>query len=151
MDKCLHSSLVLLDIDTILKPKENYTEVWSQTDFYSTLEKYRPAHMLAHHESVFFCTNIADLDNCMEGEFLFEIIPNERVEKHDMNWSTEISCLRSINAPEEKLKEVALKYWNGVASSDPLWEFQTTSAKITKVHLYDDYEDSPLIKPKLKF
>lgn len=150
MENFLHSSLEHLEVGTILKPRDNYEEVWSQTDFYATLEAYRPSHMLAHHESVFFCTKIEDLDNCMEGQYLFEIIPNERIERHDMNWSTEISCLMSDGAPEEKLKEVALKYWHGVASSDPLWEYQILSAVITKVHLYDDYEETPMVKSKFK-
>lgn len=139
MEKYLHSSLEELEVGTILRPRENYKEFWGETTFYSALEKYRPDHMLAHHESVFFCTKVEDLDNCMEGEYLFEIQPNTRIERHDMAWSSKISCLLSENAPEEEIKQAALNYWHGVASSDPLWEYQTPEAKILAVYDYYDY------------
>jgi hypothetical protein len=136
----LHSSLEQLEVGTILRPRENYKQFWGQTDFYEPLEKYRPTSMLAHHESVFFCTKVEDLDNCMEGQYLFEIQPGSRIEKHDMQWSTKISCLLSENASEEMIRQTALNYWNGVASSDPLWEYQTTQATILAVHDYYEYE-----------
>lgn len=138
--KYLHSSLEKLPVETVLKLRHNYVEHWGATTFYEVLEKYRPANMLAHHESVFMCTSIEDLDNCMEGTYLFLVEPHERVEHHDMQWSTEISCLVDMGASEEKIKEVALKYWHGIPSSDPLWEYQTPYAKVKEVYSYWEYE-----------
>ena len=103
--KFLHASFDELDIGTILKPRKNYEEHWKNTDFYAALEKYRPKEMLAHKEAVFMCTSAEDLDNSMGGEFIFEVTPDTRIERHDMNWSSEVSCLVCDNAPEEKIKE----------------------------------------------
>lgn len=140
--KFLHASLDELEVGTTLKPKDNYEEHWGNTDFYQALERYRPPTMLSHKESVFMCHSAEDLDNCIGGEYIFEIIPNSRIEKHDINWSTEVSCLVGDNAPEEKIKEAALNYWNGVPHyNESVWEYLTPSAVIKKVHLYDDYED----------
>lgn len=140
--KYLHASLEELDVGTTLKPKDNYQEHWGNTNFYHALERYRPSHMLSHKESVFMCHSAEDLDNCIGGEYIFEVIPDKRIEKHDLNWSSEVSCLVSDNASEEKIKEAALNYWNGVPhTNESLWEYLTPKAVITKVHLYDDYED----------
>ena len=134
----LHSSLIELRVGEILTPRESYS--WSNTTFYQTLEKYRPEHMLAHHEAVFMCQNMEDLDNCMEGLFLFEVMPASRIERHDMQWSTEVSVLVDNSAHEDALREAAEKYWQGVASHDPLWEYLTPHATIVSVHDYMDYE-----------
>lgn len=152
--KFLHASLEELKIGTVLRPKINYEEHWGNTDFYHILERYRPADMLSHKESVFMCKSAEDLDNCIGGEFIFEVTPDKRIEKHDLNWSTEISCLVSDNAPENKIKEAALNYWNGVSySSESLWEYLTPKAVIKKVYLYEDYEDEKeidIIKKQVK-
>jgi hypothetical protein len=141
MKKYLHSSLDFLPVGTVLKPRLDYVEHWGETTFYNTLEKYRPNDMLPHHDSVFMCDSIEDLDNCMEGWYLFEIVPHERVEKHDMNWSSQISMMLSDNAEEEEVAKVAFNYWHGVPSSDPLWEYQTPSAIIKEVYDYMNYEE----------
>lgn len=140
--KFLHASFDELEVGTILKPRKNYEENWGKTDFYAALEKYRPKEMLAHKEAVFMCTSAEDLDNCIGGEYIFEVIPDKRVERHDLNWSSEVSCLVGDGAPEEKIKEAALNYWNGVPHHEPLWEYLTPKAIIKKVYLYDEYEDT---------
>lgn len=149
--KYLHASLEELDVGTILKPRDDYKNHWGDTDFYLSLEKYRPPNMKPHHKSVFMCTSIDDLDNCMEGIYLFEVKPLGIIQKHDMNWSTEISCLAGDGADETKIKQAAQNYWNGVphSSSEPLWEYLTSSAEILKVHFYDEYEDKPVKKLKM--
>lgn len=140
--KYVHASLEILEIGTILKPRKDYEEHWGKTDFYHKLEKYRPKSMLSHKESIFMCSSAEDLDNCMGGEYIFEIVPDKRIERHDLNWSTEISCLVSDNAPEEKIKEAALNYWNEIEHENgAVWEYLTPSAIVKKVFLYEDYED----------
>ena len=152
--KYLHASLDELEVGTKLKPKPDYESHWGQTDFYYALERYRPEHMLSHKESVFICSSAEDLDNCIGGEYIFEIIPDQRIEKHDLNWSTEVSCLICDNAPEEKIKEAALKYWHAIPhENESLWEYLTPSATIKKVHKYEDYQDIDeveKIKKKIK-
>lgn len=150
--KYLHASLDELEPQTILKPKDNYIEHWGKTDFYSVLEKYRPPGMLAHHEAVFMCSSAEDLDNCIGGEYIFEVVPAGRVEKHDINWSSEVSMLVCDNANEDKIKEAALNYWHGVEHpNEALWEYLTPQATIIKVYPYDDYEDeSEKVVKKLK-
>lgn len=147
----LHASLEELDVGTVLKPRDDYKEHWGNTDFYIHLEKYRPLGMRPHHESVFMCTSIEDIDNCMEGIYLFEVQPLGLIQRHDMNWSTEISCLVSDNAPETDIKQAAENYWSGVphSSREPLWEYVTSSAEILAVYPYDEYEDKPVAKLKM--
>lgn len=146
--KYLHASLEILEVGTILKAKENYEQHWENTDFYQKLEQYRPKDMLAHKNAVFMCASAEDLDNCIGGEYIFEITPESRIERHDLNWSTEVSCLVGDNASEEKIKEAALNYWNGIEhKNESLWEYLTPSAIITKVHLYDDYQDEKEMMP----
>ena len=147
----LHAILEELDVGTILKPRDDYKDHWGDTDFYLFLEKYRPLNMKPHHESVFMCTSIDDLDNCMEGIYLFEVKPLGLIQRHDMNWSTEISCLVGDGADETKIKQAAQSYWNGIPHSnrEPLWEYLTSSAEILKVYPYDEYEDKPVKKLKM--
>jgi hypothetical protein len=156
--KFLHASLNKLEVGTVLRPRDDYEERWGNTDFYKALERYRPKHMLSHKESVFMCHSAEDLDNCIGGEYIFEVIPDTRIEKHDLNWSSEVSCLVCDNAPEEKIKQAALNYWNGIPHpNESIWEYLTPKAIIKKVYLYDEYEDEFEIKQikkqfkKLKF
>lgn len=132
-----HGSYDYLPVGTILKPKENYKEAWSITDFYSVLEQYRPQHMLAQHESVFMCDNIDDIDNAGGGtDWIFTVQPHARIERHDLHWCSEISVGVSEGKNEDYLKEMAEKYWNGVESEYPVWEYLTPEAKIISVEEY---------------
>ena len=132
-----HGSYDKLSIGTILKPRSNYDEVWSKTDFYSILEKYRPHHMLSHKDSVFMCDNPDDIDNAGGGtEWLFTVKPHSHIEKHDLFWCSEISLHSSNGANDEKLKCLAEKYWNGTASDNPVWEYLTSFAEIIFIEEY---------------
>lgn len=145
--KYLHASLDELEVGVVLKPRDDYEEHWSQTDFYAALERYRPENMLSHKESVFMCSSAEDLDNCIGGEYIFEVIPDKRIERHDLNWSSEVSCLVCDNAPEEQIKQAALNYWHGMPhTNESVWEYLTPKAVIKKVYLYDDYEDEDELK-----
>lgn len=134
-----HGSNDELPKGTILKPRgDDYEADWIGTDFYSILEKYRPSDMLSHKNAVFMCDNPDDIDNAGGGtEWLFKVKPLGPVQKHDLNWSSEISLLISNNESEDKIKEAALNYWNGVPHHDEnVWEYLTTSAKILAVEEY---------------
>ncbi len=67
MKKYYHGSFNDLHVGQILIPTKDYINNWENTDFYYWLEKYRPKEFLAHHESVFMCDNIDDLDNACGG------------------------------------------------------------------------------------
>ncbi len=128
-----HGSMDDLPIGTILRPSESYATDWGSTDFYNPLEKYRPKDKPPHHNSVFMCEDEDDIDASGGGtSFIFTVKPLGPVDKHDLNWSSEISMLVSDGESEEKIKQAAKNYWRGVPhnSGESLWEYTTTHAEI---------------------
>ena len=138
--KYYHGSMDELPVGTVLTPRDNYEDNWSGTDFYAALEHYRPNHMLAHKQSVFMCDNADDVDLAGGGtEWLFTVEPQGKVERHDINWGSEISMLigdgYDVNTPE--VKHAATNYWNGIPHTDEqVWEYLTPAAKIIAVEPY---------------
>jgi len=140
--KYFHGSENELPVGTILTPRgDEYEKDWGSTSFYEPLEKYRPSNYLAHKDAVFMVDDkdIIDLVGSAT-DFIFTVIPLGPVEKHDLNWGSEISGLidggEDINS--EKIKQAALNYRNGVPHyNETLWEYLTTSARIVKVE--DDW------------
>ena len=97
--------------------------------------------MLAHKNAVFMCDNDQDID-CAGGgtEYLMVVKPLGKIEKHDLNWSSEISCLISENASEDLIKQAAENYWYGIPHHNKnVWEYLTPEAVILAVELFDDY------------
>jgi hypothetical protein len=135
-----HGSNEELPVGTILTPRDDYENDWSATDFYHPLEKYRPNNMLAHNQSVFMVTNDDDVDLAGGGtEWLFTVQPIGVVQKHDINWGSEISMLigdgYNINSPE--VKRAAKAYWAGEPhTNESVWEYLTPKAKIIAVEEY---------------
>jgi hypothetical protein len=137
MKTYFHGSYEQLPVGTILKPKENYEEIWGETDFYFVLEKYRPQHLLPHKESVFMCDNPQDIDNTGGGtDWLFTVLPDEYIQKHDQSWCSEISLLIDNDENQELIEQYAFNYWNGISSENPVWEYLTKQAKIIVVEEY---------------
>lgn len=133
-----HGSNVYLSPKTILTPRfQEYENEWGNTDFYKVLEKYRPINLLSHKESVFMVGDPDDIDLAGGGtEYIFTVKPLGPIQKHDMNWSSEISSLISegydINSKE--IIDAANKYWNGTPHHDEnVWEYLTTKALIISV------------------
>jgi hypothetical protein len=129
-----------LPVGTILKPNDNYEENWSNTYFYSVLEYYRPKDMLSHKNSVFMCGNDEDVELAGGGtEYLFVVEPLGKVERHDVNWSSEISVLMSdgLEIDDPEVIEAAANYWNGTPHyNEQVWEYLTPFAKIISVEEY---------------
>ena len=127
-----HGSFDKLPIGTILTPRSNYEQNWAHNNFYRVLEKYRPPTMIAHRNAVFMCDNLDDIDNSGSPlKYVYEVQPLGVVQKHDMNWSSEIDYLSDQKAPEEKLREAAINYWNGQPHfNESVWEYLTPKAKI---------------------
>lgn len=72
-------------------------------------------------------------------EWVFTVIPLGPVQRHDLNWSSEISMLISdgyaIDSPEVQI--AAERYWAGVPHTDEqVWEYLTPAAKIIAVEPY---------------
>lgn len=135
-----HGSMKELPVGTVLTPRDDYENDWSGTDFYAPLEKYRPANMLSHRQSVFMCDNDEDVDLAGGGtEWLFVVEPQGPVQRHDLNWGSEISMLvgdgYGIDSPE--IARAAKNYWAGVPHTDEsVWEYLTPAAKIIAVEEY---------------
>jgi len=135
-----HGSMDYLPVGTILTPRDDYEKRWGDTDFYYILEKYRPKDMISHSSAVFMVGNDEDLDLAGGGtEYVFTIVPNGKVERHDLNWGSEISMLVSngLSQESEEIKLAAYNYWAGVPHKDEsVWEYLCTSATITHVEEY---------------
>lgn len=132
-----HGSMVELPVGTVLKPSSDYEAQWASTDFYSVLEHYRPSNMLGHREAVFMVDNDADLDNAGGGtEFVFTVRPDSRIEKHDLNWSSEISSLigDGLEVDSREVQSAADAYWSGKPHpNESVWEYLTPFATILTV------------------
>lgn len=127
MSKYYHGSHLQLEIGSIILPRDNYEDDWNNTDFYNALEKYRPLDMISHKGGVFMCDNEDDIDLAGGSiDYIYEVVPIGKVEKHDMNWSSEISCLISegYSVDSEEVKLAADNYWRGFPHTDEnVWEY----------------------------
>jgi hypothetical protein len=135
-----HGSSTKLPVGFILTYRdEEYENDWGDTDFYHILEIYRPEHMIAHKKAVFMTDNIDDIDIASGGsEWLFTVQPLGKVEKHDMNWGSEVSMLMDTDPNNyEAIEQAAKNYWNGVPhTNESVWEYLTSSARIVAVEPY---------------
>lgn len=135
-----HGSMIELPVGTVLTPRDNYETNWGSTDFYAVLEKYRPANMLSHRESVFMCDNDEDVDLAGGGtDWLFTVEPLGKIQRHDLNWGSEISMLISDGyaVDSEEVRTAATNYWAGTPHyNESVWEYLTPKAKILQVEEY---------------
>lgn len=134
-----HGSANELPVGTILHPRgDDYEAEWKGASFYDALERYRPEHMLAHKDAVFMVDNEDDIDLAGGAtDWMFRVEPMGVIERHDLNWSSEVSVLVSENASEEEIAEAAHNYWQGVPHpNESVWEYLTPAAKIISVEPY---------------
>jgi len=135
-----HGSYNELPVGTILTPRDDYENDWQDTNFYAAIEMYRPTDKLAHKQSVFMCDNPDDVDLAGAAtDWLFTVVPIGEVQRHDMNWLSEISSLVDLGFPldSDEIKDAAEAYWSGEESpNEVVWEYLTPSAKIVKVEKY---------------
>jgi hypothetical protein len=129
-----HGSFTKLPVGTILRPDPQYEKNWNKADFYNILEKYRPFNMIAHKNAVFMTDNLEDVDIAGGADkFIYAVQPLGPVQKHDLNWSSEISYLFDSH-DEKALKNAATQYWKGTPHpNESVWEFLTTYAVIIKL------------------
>ena len=139
-----HGSMEALPVGYVMKGRgEAYAADWSRTDFYDVLERYRPADSIAHKDGVFMCSDPDDVDLAGGGtEWIFELRVDGPVTRHDLNWSSQISCLLSdghgVDSPE--VRKAAESYWAGIPHPDEnVWEFLTREAVILRVEPFEDF------------
>lgn len=103
--------------------------------------------MLAHRDAVFMIGDPNEVDIAGGGtEWIFEVTPHGPVSRHDLNWSSQISCLmgdgHTLSSPE--VATAANNYWNGVPHhNENVWEYLTTSATIIDVGMFETFSPSP--------
>lgn len=135
-----HGSYQELPVGTILTARDDYENDWQDTDFYKPLEMYRPPDKLSHKQSVFMCDNPDDIDFAGAAtDWLFTVVPIGPLQRHDMNWSSEISSLVGLGYPIDstEIKDAAEAYWSGEESpNEVVWEYLAPKAKIIKVEPY---------------
>lgn len=140
-----HGSMDHLDVGFILRGRgKAYERSWANTDFYRVLEDARPHSCLSHAQAVFAVADPDDIDLAGGGtEWVFELQPVGPVSRHDMNWSTEISCLLSdgYSPDSTEVRQAAANYWAGIPHQDEsVWEYLMPEAKIILVEPYEDFQ-----------
>jgi hypothetical protein len=147
MTRYFHGSNEQLEVGYVMKGRgDAYEADWKHTDFYAVLERHRPPEKLAHRDGVFMVADPDDVDLAGGGtEWLFELKPAGRVSRHDVNWSSEISCLLSDGSSEESdaVRQAALNYWTGVPHADEsVWEYLVAEAEILRVEPFETFQMS---------
>lgn len=128
-----------------------YAADWQHTDFYAILEAHRPADHLAHQDAVFMVGAVDDVD--LAGghtAFCLEVQPEGAVTKHDLNWSSEISCLLSDgHAPDSpEVIAAAQAYWQGVTHpNESVWEYLAPAFIVLRCEPYDDFDEAVTAAP----
>ena len=143
--KYYHGSYDELPIGTVLTPGgDNYESSWGGTPFYGPLEKFRPPEKLAHKEGVFMVGDIDDVDVAGGAtDFIYVVEPVGEVQKHDLNWGSEISGLMDdgMQPNDKEVKQAADNYWNGQPhDNEQVWEYLAPRAKIVAVLDDNDQE-----------
>lgn len=132
-----HGSMTYLPEGTILTPTTYYAQNWGGSGFYEVLEFYRPKNKLGHHQSVFMVGDEDDVDIASGGsEYLLIVEPMGHIQKHDMNWSSEISMIMDYTTDilDYRFEDAAYNYWNGISHyNESIWEFLTPKAKVLHI------------------
>ncbi len=121
-----------------------YEANWSSANFYAALEKYRPSGFIAHKDAVFMVGHPDDIDLAGGGtEWACELKPLAPVSKHDLNWSSEISCLLGdgFQLDSHEVRQAAENYWSGLPHpNESVWEYLTAKAQVIRVEPYETFE-----------
>ena len=136
--KFYHGSYDKFDVGQVLTPREDqYEKNWGPNNWYQALEEHRPPAYLQHSRSVFMVGNDDDIDVAGGAtDYVYEVQPVGNVERHDLNWASEISYLFDAGHDEnsDAIKEAALNYWKGVPHhNESVWEYLAPEVKIVGV------------------
>lgn len=140
--KYYHGSSENLSVGTILTPgDDDYEDNWGSNLWFQALEYWRPNEYLPHKMSVFMVDNEDDIDNAGGGtDYIFTVRPIGDVQRHDMNWMSEIGGLledEGIDYGHDEIRELALNYWHGVPhTNESVWEYLAPEAVIVHSEPY---------------
>lgn len=125
--------------DKLLPRGDTYRQEYADRDYYRILEKYRPSDKLAHHDAVFVCAEIEDVDNCggyTDTIALVMPLNIDTLSRHDQAWVSEIVALLDITEDEEhpSIIHSCQQYWSGSpATPHPTWEYLCDGASVLDV------------------
>ena len=131
-----HASADKLPVGTVLSPRPDYEARWHSESAGRILEDGRPPDSLPHREAVFMCAEQQDCDDCgAQCEWLFGVVPEGPVTRHDLSHASAIDCLLSEGASSDEpaVRELVRRYWAGDPSELPCWEHLARSARIVSV------------------
>ncbi len=136
-----HGSGIALPKGTILVPRG--IEGWKNDPSHLKVEAFRPHQFLSREKAVFMSQDLDELDlSGASTNHVYEVQPLGPVQKHDINWLSEIDMVISELADGrdqededviEEIEKIAKKYWMGEPyDGESVWEFLTPSAKVIK-------------------
>ena len=136
--KFYHGSYDKFEVGEILTPGEDdYEEGMENVEWYHVLHQHRPMESRQHSWSVFMTGNEDDIDVAGGStDYVYEVEPIGDVERHDINWASEISYLLDAgHEPDsDEIKEAAANYWAGKPHhNEQVWEYLAPKAKIVGV------------------
>jgi len=148
-----HGSYDPVDVGTVMTGRgDAYENDWKHTDFYAVLEDNRPDGKLAHRDAVFLVDNVDDLDNAgAPTEFILEVSPSGPPSRHDMGWSSRISCLLSegFAADSPHVKKAAAGYWSGEPfDHDSVWEYLVESVTVRACYPFGEAPEVAASAPR---
>lgn len=137
-----HGTSAPLETNYILEGRgDSYESDWGHTDFYQVLEKYRPPGFLSHKEAVFLCHHPDHIDAAGGNtDYICEMKVLGSIDRHDMNWSSQISILMSEgHTDSQEIQECAYNYWHGVPHPDDnMWEYLTQKVIVLSCAPFED-------------
>lgn len=137
-----HGSVDKFPNGTVLLPEKGHM-LQTKMDSHFKLEAFRSPNFLSRNDAVYLAQDVDDIDlagGSIDHVYLVE--PIGRVERHDVNWLSEIESIMTYAREEgtiedeetfEGIENAALNYWNGVPHyNESIWEFLVPRAKIIR-------------------
>ena len=136
--KFYHGSHDQFEVGEILTPGEDeYEEGMENVEWYHVLHQHRPMESRQHSWSVFMTGNEDDIDVAGGStDYVYEVEPIGDVERHDINWASEISYLLDAGHDHDsaEIAEAAANYWAGKPHhNEQVWEYLAPKARIVSV------------------
>ena len=136
--KFYHGSHDQFEVGEILTPGEDeYEEGMENVEWYHVLHQHRPMESRQHSWSVFMTGNEDDIDVAGGStDYVYEVEPIGDVERHDINWASEISYLLDAGHDHNsaEIAEAAANYWAGKPHhNEQVWEYLAPKARIVSV------------------
>jgi hypothetical protein len=136
--KYYHGSHDQFEVGEILTPGEDeYEEGMENVEWYHVLHQHRPMESRQHSWSVFMVADEDDIDVAGGAtDYVYEVEPVGDVERHDINWASEISYLLDAGHDHDsaEIAEAAANYWAGKPHhNEQVWEYLAPKARIVGV------------------